>query len=101
MGGIIWLASYPKSGNTWTRIFLHNVLLDTEEPLDINTLSDLTLVDGRKSAYEEVGGQPYNSYSMGKLHCSGQRFTNISRGRNQTRSSLKPILCSVRLTVSL
>ncbi len=26
MGGFIWLASYPKSGNTWTRAFLHNLL---------------------------------------------------------------------------
>ena len=24
--GILWLASYPKSGNTWTRNFLHNLL---------------------------------------------------------------------------
>ncbi len=24
--GIVWLASYPKSGNTWTRAFLHNLL---------------------------------------------------------------------------
>ena len=24
--GIVWLASYPKSGNTWTRNFLHNLL---------------------------------------------------------------------------
>src|ERR1700694_5130861 len=23
--GIVWLASYPKSGNTWTRAFLHNL----------------------------------------------------------------------------
>ncbi|MBB5754733.1 sulfotransferase domain-containing protein [Prosthecomicrobium pneumaticum] len=23
--GIVWLASYPRSGNTWTRIFLHNL----------------------------------------------------------------------------
>lgn len=24
MAGLIWLASYPKSGNTWVRILLHN-----------------------------------------------------------------------------
>lgn len=24
--GIVWLASYPKSGNTWTRHFLHSLL---------------------------------------------------------------------------
>ena len=23
---IIWLASYPKSGNTWVRLFLNNLL---------------------------------------------------------------------------
>jgi hypothetical protein len=23
---IIWLCSYPKSGNTWVRVFLHNLL---------------------------------------------------------------------------
>jgi hypothetical protein len=35
---ILWLASFPKSGNTWVRIFLHNYLLDLDEPQDINTL---------------------------------------------------------------
>jgi len=24
--GLVWIASYPKSGNTWTRAFLHNLL---------------------------------------------------------------------------
>src|SRR5436305_9601934 len=24
--GIVWLASYPKSGNTWTRAFVHNLI---------------------------------------------------------------------------
>ena len=26
---IIWLASYPKSGNTWFRVFLMNLLSDS------------------------------------------------------------------------
>ena len=34
---IIWLASYPKSGNTWIRIFLTNLLFSEEKSqLDIN-----------------------------------------------------------------
>lgn len=34
---IIWLASYPKSGNTWIRIFLTNLLFTEEKSqLDIN-----------------------------------------------------------------
>ena len=35
--GITWLASYPKSGNTWFRVFLSNLLLkDRERPVHIN-----------------------------------------------------------------
>ncbi len=36
MNGIIWLASYPKSGNTWFSVFLANLLADAAEPVDIN-----------------------------------------------------------------
>jgi hypothetical protein len=32
MAGIYWLASYPKSGNTWLRAFLCNLLADGDEP---------------------------------------------------------------------
>lgn len=35
---IIWLASYPGSGNTWMRVFLSNVLGEGERPADINDL---------------------------------------------------------------
>jgi len=38
MGGIYWLASYPKSGNTWFRVFLSNLQADGDEPTDINAL---------------------------------------------------------------
>jgi aryl sulfotransferase len=36
MGGIVWLASYPKSGNTWLRMFFANLLFDGTEPVGIN-----------------------------------------------------------------
>jgi hypothetical protein len=35
MGGIIWLASYPRSGNTWLRLFLANYFAP-KRPLDLN-----------------------------------------------------------------
>ncbi len=34
--GTVWLASYPKSGSTWLRMFLRNLLADGERPADIN-----------------------------------------------------------------
>ncbi|MEJ2083836.1 MAG: sulfotransferase, partial [Acidobacteriota bacterium] len=38
MTGIVWLASYPKSGNTWLRAFLMNFLDPGKRPVDINQL---------------------------------------------------------------
>jgi aryl sulfotransferase len=38
MSEIYWLASYPKSGNTWMRAFLANYLESEDEPADINNL---------------------------------------------------------------
>ena len=36
---IIWLASYPKSGNTWVRLFLKHYFKEPEEKFKINSLS--------------------------------------------------------------
>lgn len=45
MTGIIWLASYPKSGNTWLRAFLANLLHGGKEPVPINNLPHFVLGD--------------------------------------------------------
>lgn len=37
--GIYWLASYPKSGNTWFRTFLKNLQANDDEPVSINELA--------------------------------------------------------------
>jgi len=38
MKPIYWLASYPKSGNTWLRMLLNGLALGPEDALDINAL---------------------------------------------------------------
>jgi hypothetical protein len=38
MSNILWLASYPKSWNTWIRAFLHNYIEDDTRPACINEL---------------------------------------------------------------
>ena len=35
---IIWLASYPKSGNTWVRLFLNSLLYNRNNSVDINDI---------------------------------------------------------------
>lgn len=40
MGNLVWLASYPKSGNTWMRAFLYNYIEQPEQPGRLNALPD-------------------------------------------------------------
>ncbi len=45
MGKIVWLASYPKSGNTWVRAFLHNYIINAAAPHSINRLVDFSVAE--------------------------------------------------------
>jgi len=54
-GQIIWLASYPKSGNTWFRIFLTNLLRDGDSPASINDLEKTPIASDR-STFDSATG---------------------------------------------
>ena len=58
MGKLVWLASYPKSGNTWLRAFLHNLMRNPNEPYDINRLTDFTLSDAQMRWYQLFDPRP-------------------------------------------
>ena len=45
MGKLVWLASYPKSGNTWVRAFLHNYIVNAQMPHSINSLVDFSVAE--------------------------------------------------------
>ena len=55
MGNIYWLASYPKSGNTWMRILLTNYLRNADEPADINSLDGGPIASARQAFDDHVG----------------------------------------------
>lgn len=52
---IVWIASYPKSGNTWVRVFLTNYLRVLAEPVDINDLEGAPSAASRDLFDEYVG----------------------------------------------
>jgi hypothetical protein len=57
--GIVWLASYPKSGNTWTRAFLHNLVHVTsgeKRAQKINELDQFSVGSAGKPLFHEVVG---------------------------------------------
>ncbi|MBX6321422.1 MAG: sulfotransferase domain-containing protein [Rhodospirillaceae bacterium] len=63
MGKIVWLASYPRSGNTWLRAFLHNLLRNPKTPYDINRLTDFTLIDADARWYQRFDPRPASQYT--------------------------------------
>jgi len=52
---IIWLASYPKSGNTWFRAFLANLMRQSDQPADINELEGAPIASSRQLFDEATG----------------------------------------------
>ena len=45
--GIYWIASYPKSGNTWFRIFLTNLRRQENAPADFNQMDTNSIASAR------------------------------------------------------
>jgi aryl sulfotransferase len=52
---IVWLASYPKSGNTWFRAFLTALLNPGNPDIDINNLYPTTIASSRQ-LFDEMAG---------------------------------------------
>lgn len=50
-----WIASYPKSGNTWLRLFLENYFENPNAPLHINSLPSGSIAYLRKHFDEQLG----------------------------------------------
>ena len=63
MGGILWLASYPKSGNTWLRAFLHNFMRNPDQPYDINKLMEFTAGESATVLYRRFDPRPWTEYT--------------------------------------
>ena len=66
MSSIIWLASYPKSGNTWVRAFLQNYLDAGDRPSDINAMDRYFADESKPNWYA-----PYVPGSLGDLDLAG------------------------------
>lgn len=63
MGRLIWLASFPKSGNTWMRAFLHNLLRDPRDDYDINRLGEFSASDSTVHYYTQYLTKPTKEWT--------------------------------------
>jgi hypothetical protein len=73
---ILWLASFPKSGNTWLRAFLANYFADLEAPVSLSVLQSFGFSDAHGWPYEKISGKPHGFLGEAK----------IARLRSQTQA---------------
>jgi aryl sulfotransferase len=50
----IWLASYPKSGNTWLRMLIANLSAMDDRPIDINDLPERRGTAGARGPFDHL-----------------------------------------------
>ncbi len=63
MAGILWLASYPKSGNTWLRIFLANLILNETEAVSFERVSDICPSEANEVWFQTFADRPVSELS--------------------------------------
>lgn len=67
MGNIVWLASYPKSGNTWLRAFLANLIANRADPLRPDEIRNYTDSEARADRFSELAGRPNTELSIDEI----------------------------------
>jgi len=67
MGNIVWLASYPKSGNTWLRAFLANLVANRTTPVPLNELSRYAEDEANPDLFTELGGRPSSGFDIDEI----------------------------------
>jgi len=80
---ILWLASFPKSGNTWLRAFLANYLRGGRLPEDINKLPDFSYGDMRVEYYEQISNKKAENLDYDEINRLRPRVHQFLAGAHQ------------------
>ena len=75
---IIWLASYPKSGNTWLRFFIISLLMGTKTKLNLNHLRAI-LTFPHNSQFEGLISNDLDLEEVAKNWIRSQEKINSNR----------------------
>ena len=73
---IIWLSSYPKSGNTWLRFFIISLLLKDQKEIDLKDLEKIKQFP-TKAQYERLNIKNINYESLNEISNYWERSQKI------------------------
>lgn len=84
MGNIVWLAAYPKSGNTWLRAFLYNLIEQPAKPGRIAVLPKYFESESDPRWYLPLlGGKPLEE-------CSGEEIIALKSAVHRQIAASRP-----------
>lgn len=84
MGNIVWLAAYPKSGNTWLRAFIYNLIEQPSKPGRISLLPDYFESESDPRWYLPLlGGRTLDQ-------CSGEDIISLKSAVHRKIASSRP-----------
>lgn len=96
--GIVWLASFPKSGNTWFRIVLANLTAGDQGPADINNLDEcggiassrdefeaITMIESDLLSHDDIDCLRPRVYEVLAAEASQQRWIKVHDAYTSTR----------------
>ncbi len=82
MSGILWLASYPKSGNTWLRLFLANYFA-LNRPLELNQAISFGIGDSGIELFRQAGVAPSDPSPQSMAELRPQVHRQIAQRNSQ------------------
>jgi hypothetical protein len=94
MGSIVWLASYPKSGNTWLRAFLANLMANRPEPVPLAELPRFCEDEARPEFFSAAAGRPSTDLSLEEICVLRSRVHETIAARSRGAVLVKTHSCA-------
>jgi aryl sulfotransferase len=96
-GKIDWLASYPKSGNTWLRLLLAEYFNERDEPFDINKPGVTNGIASSRARFDELLGVNSADLNPSEVHQLQPHIYEMMTARNPAHQWIKVHDAQIRL----
>jgi aryl sulfotransferase len=93
----IWLASYPKSGNTWFRMLVANLSAKDDRPVDINDLPERSSIASARGPFDHLLLLDSGLLTHDEVDCLRPRvYEELARGTEDDEYDAPPDAPQVR-----
>lgn len=88
MANFVWLASYPKSGNTWLRAFIYNAVFQPAEPAPLDEITRFFVSESNPEYFQPFLNKPVAEATLEELAALRPQVQNAILLRQANGSAL-------------